>query len=98
MKNTLALILLQLACYCLYGQNISTATIRWNAATTVDVDKGTLAQESSSTVSYPDRIEWKASDGSLKYTFTIVRANGNWTNIAMTGQISYDITWQSGKT
>jgi hypothetical protein len=75
----------------LYSQNIRTATLRWNATTTTDTRAGNQTDENTQVITCSDHIEWKAPDGTLRYTLKILEANGTWTNVSRNGEIIFEI-------
>lgn len=93
MKKIVLLILLFTG-FNLHGQNILTTTIRWNGVSTFNINTGETLTENTSVVSYPDHIEWKGADGSVKYTFSILEMNGSWTNTSRIGQVTFEVDKQ----
>jgi hypothetical protein len=75
----------------LYSQDIRTARLRWNAVTTTNINAGDMTDENTQLISYPDHIEWKAPDGTLRYSLNILETNGTWTNVSKNGEIIFEI-------
>jgi archaellum component FlaG (FlaF/FlaG flagellin family) len=93
MKLKLATTLLFLgAVVGLHAQNITTSTLTWSAASTMDIDQGSVESGNAGVVSYPNRIDWIGSDGTVKYSFAITNTIGTWTNVNTNGVIRFDVT------
>jgi hypothetical protein len=91
MKKIFIVMLAMTLSAALYSQNIRTATLRWNAVTTTDINAGDMTDENTQLISYPDHIEWKAPDGTLRYSPNILETNGTWTNVSKNGEIIFEI-------
>jgi hypothetical protein len=76
------------------AQNIQTTTLRWGSATTFKANVGEMVQEATTIVSYPDRVEWKAADGSTRSTYKILETNGSWGNVGNQGQVIFEVDSQ----
>jgi hypothetical protein len=91
MKKTFLVTLAMTLSAALYSQDIRTATLRWNAVTTTNINAGDMTEENTQLISYPDHIEWKAPDGTLRYSLNILETNGTWTNVGSSGEIIFEI-------
>ena len=90
----LFLVILSLTCINLCGQDIRTATIRWSSEGNFNVNTGEDIRENTEVISYPDHIEWRTANGSLKYSLGIVETNGTWTNVSGNGQVIFEVNNQ----
>ena len=87
------IILLLLTCsHGLWAQDIEVATIAWNIQQKLDVSIGSSESVSERIVSYGNNhIAWEGEKGILKYDYVIRQVNGQWSNVAQSGSILYEV-------
>ncbi|MBS1506687.1 MAG: hypothetical protein JSS79_08580 [Bacteroidetes bacterium] len=85
-------IVLMTAAFATQAQSITTATLRWSAATTMDIDTGSLESGNAGVVSYPTKIDWIGEDGNVQYSFTITNTVGSWADVSANGLIRFDVS------
>jgi hypothetical protein len=75
------------------AQNISTATIQWNADRVFNATTGQWSEQATALVTYgASRIEWKNSNGSIRSRFQVIELIGEWSNVNEDGFTQYEIT------
>jgi hypothetical protein len=93
MKTAIFLIMPLMSGIGLSAQNITTQTLRWNVATTQEINTGKHTESADQIVSYGNtRIEWQDPKGAVKKTFTITDINGSWTNVQSNGSVLYEVS------
>lgn len=81
--------------YNLNGQDISSATLQWNATGFRDLDASKDFTNSCQFITYgTKRVEWIQDQGNHVREWTIKQAQGNWSNVAAQG--SYQYTFNDG--
>ncbi len=76
----------------LLGQDIEVETIAWNIQHKVDISTGNSESVSEKIISYDNNhIEWHDEKGILKYDYIIRQVNGQWSNVAHSGSILYEV-------
>jgi len=78
----------------LSAQVITTQNLVWQASSAVDVNTGDiLSTEGDKVVSHGSTsVEWKDSQGNVRYTYTVNTVNGTWNNVSNNGSIIYQVT------
>jgi len=67
--------------------------MQWSSIKTMDVNKGSSKDEVSSLINYgTTRFEWKNQDGSIRKTFQVIEVIGDWTNAALPGNLTFEVT------
>lgn len=92
MKGILLLVLLSTPATLAWSQDIATATIQWNSASTFNATAGSSTEEVTSLTTHQTSLEWKNADGSMRKSFQIIERIGDWNNVGSEGQVQYEVT------
>jgi len=78
----------------LQAQNITTQSLSWQTASATDVNTGDILSASGDKIIShgSTSVEWKDSQGNVKYTYTVNTVNGTWSNVSNNGSIIYQVT------
>jgi len=93
MTKYIIIILVSIPCL-LQAQNITSATLNWQASFVTDVNTGDiLSTGGDQIISHTNSaVEWKDNQGHVKYTYTVNTVNGTWSNVSNNGSIIYQVT------
>lgn len=79
------------------GQNITIATIQWNASQAMNAQSGEILDDPGFVVTRSkEKFEWNNQDGSERYSFSVKEVVGSWTNLNQAGEITYELAGIAG--
>jgi hypothetical protein len=93
MKTIILSLIVWVPCL-LQAQNITSATLNWQASSVTEVNTGDiLSAGGDKIISHGSTsVEWKDSQGNVKYTYAVNTVNGTWSNVSNNGSIIYQVT------
>jgi len=76
------------------AQSITQQQLLWKVSSVIDVNTGDiLSTGGDQIISHSNTsVEWKDSQGNVKYTYAVNTVNGTWSNVNNTGSIIYQVT------
>src|ERR1041384_496115 len=74
----------------LYAQNITQDSIQWTSPSWFDPSTSANVYEATTVISSPGSIIWKTQSDSIKYTFTVRKSNGTWSNVNNDGSVMFE--------
>jgi hypothetical protein len=90
MKKILS-ILLMLMSTVAFSQ-VTQQTIQWSVTQVTTIATATTEDVNEKIISYgTSKIEWLASDGTIRKTFVIKETNGSWSNVQNAGSVTYEV-------
>lgn len=92
MKRILLLVLLSVPATLAWSQDIATATIQWNSASTFNATTGSTTEEVTSLTTRETSLQWKNADGSMRKSFQIIERIGDWNDVDSEGRVQYEVT------
>ncbi|HEY9008865.1 MAG TPA: hypothetical protein VIM75_22170 [Ohtaekwangia sp.] len=94
MMKTIILLFIVWVPFLLQAQNITSATLSWQVTSVTDVNTGDiLSTGGDQIISHVNKsVEWKDSQGNVKYTYAVNTVNGTWSNVSNNGSVIYQIT------
>jgi hypothetical protein len=80
-----------------HAQNITIATVQWNASLAMNAQSGEIIDDPGFLVTTSnEKLEWKKQDGSERYSFAVKEVIGSWTNLNQPGEVTYEIAGAGG--
>src|ERR1041385_255652 len=84
------LIIALLTSFQLCGQDINQDSIQWTSPSWFDPSTSANVDEATTVISSPGSIIWKTQNDSIKYTFTVRKSNGTWSNVNNDGSVMFE--------
>jgi len=79
------------------AQNITAATVQWNASQAMNAQSGEMVDDPGFIVTTgKEKLEWNNQGGSERYSFTVKEVIGSWTNLNQAGEVTYEIAGTAG--